>query len=99
MKVNSSDSTMAISMRSVVRAAYPGRFAGSSETGWRCSSVNGCNRCRLASARNTNSPRIKRTARTSQRVKKRPHPPTEIGTFSRMSAMPDLRWSLSHRRH
>ena len=28
---------------------------------------------------------------TSQRVKKRP--PTEIGTFSRMSAIPDLRWS------
>ena len=75
---------MAMSMRKVVRAAYSGRLAGSSDTGWRVSSVKGSNRCRLASARNTKSPRVSRTASASQRLSKRAHPPAEIGTITRI---------------
>ena len=75
---------MAMSMRKVVRAAYSGRLAGSSDTGWRVSSVKGSNRCRLASARNTKSPRVIRTASASQRLNKRAHPPAEIGTITRI---------------
>ena len=99
VKVKRSDSTSAISMRSVVRAAYSGRFLGSSDIGSRCNSDNGWSRCRLASARNTSRPRINSTASTSQRVKKRP--PTEIGTFSRMR-LPDplgVTRSMSQLRH
>ena len=54
----------------------------------RCSSASGCSRSPLASARNARSPRIRRIASSSHRVNKRAHPPTEIGTITRMSAIP-----------
>ena len=75
-------------MRRVVRAAYSGRWAGSSDSGCCCSSASGCSRCLLASARNARSPRIRRIASSSHRVNKRAQPPTEIGTITRMSAIP-----------
>ena len=75
---------MAMSMRSVVRAAYSGRLRGSSEGGCFCSSASGSKRLRLASARKTRRPRIKRMARMSHRLNKRVQPPTEIGTNTRM---------------
>ena len=75
---------MAMSMRSVVRAAYSGRLAGSSDVGCCCNSVSGSNRCRLASPRKTRRPRIRRNARMSQRLKSLAQSPTEIGTFTRI---------------
>src|SRR6202034_1329758 len=68
--------------------AYSGRLRGSSDGGVRCRSASGSNRCRLASPRNTKRPRIKRTARTSQRLNKRAQSPTVLGTNTRMSYGP-----------
>ena len=86
---------MAMSMRKVVRAAYSGRWRGSSDGGCFCSSASGSKRWRLASARNTNRPRTNTTARASQRLNKRVQPPTEIGTITRML---DVRLSRNDRK-
>ena len=59
-------------MRSVVRAAYSGRLAGSSDTGVICNSDSGCSRWRLASAKKTSRPNVSSIASTSQRVPTRP---------------------------
>src|SRR5271169_4771065 len=87
---------MAISMRSVVRAAYSGRLRGSSDVGWRCNSAIGSNRWRLASARNTSNTRINNTASKSHRLNRRVQPPTEMGTFTRMVS-DRLSWTCCHR--
>src|SRR5262249_26036522 len=84
VKVKRSESIIAISMRKVVRAAYSGRLRGSSEGGCFCSSASGSKRFRLASARKTKRPRIKRMARMSHRLNKRVQPPTEMGTNTRI---------------
>ncbi len=79
-----SENASASSMRSVVREAYSGRLAGSSDTGVICNSDSGCNRWRLASAKNTRSPNVSSIASTSQRVLTRPAFSTEIGMVPRM---------------
>jgi hypothetical protein len=68
VKVNRSDKAIAASMRSVVRAAYPGRLAGSSESLDDARSANGCVIPRLASARKTTIPRARSAASRSQRL-------------------------------
>ena len=89
MNVKISDNTIAISMRSVVRAAYSGRLAGSSDTGFvlqlakRLQQVPARFGEEHQQAKNQN-----RTATMSQRLKIRGQPPTEIGTINRMPAMP-----------
>ncbi len=79
-----SENTIATSMRNVVRAAYSGRWRGSSDGGCFCSSASGSNKWRLASPRKTSIPIISSSASTSQRLNSRAQPPTEIGTFTRM---------------
>ena len=84
MKVKTSDKTSANSMRSVVRAAYSGRLAGSSDTGVIRNSDSGCSRWRLASAKKTSRPNVSSIASRSQRVPTRPDVSTEIGMVPRM---------------
>jgi hypothetical protein len=69
VNVNSSDKTIPVSMRSVVRAAYHGRFAGESESGDEPSSLSDCVSPRVDSARYARTPSTSSAARQSQRVK------------------------------
>jgi hypothetical protein len=68
VKVNSSDRTIATSMRNVVRAAYCGRCTGSSEIGCAASVLSGCPTSRLALASTTTRPKISSAASRSQRL-------------------------------
>src|SRR5271165_1368132 len=67
VRVNASDRTRAASMRKVVRAAYSGKWRGSSESGESSSCVKGANRPREVSPRNTIRPMTTMKASTSQR--------------------------------
>src|SRR5262249_54121566 len=58
-----------MSMRSVGRAAYQGRFAGESETGERDNSLSRCVSPRVASARKARTPSTSSAASKSQRVR------------------------------
>jgi len=79
---------MAASMRSVVRAAYQGRFAGSRETGDVPRLASGCVSSRLASARNTSRPMTRTAASRSQRFRMRARCRTEtVETPTRCSGM------------
>ena len=72
MKVKTSEATIAASIRSVVRSAYSGRFAGSRETAGPVRVASGARVWRAPNAARTRSPKTSGTVTASQRFGVKP---------------------------